>query len=133
MNALRRWWYRVRYGIDGSLLPSFGLGRFVSVLRRGAYVDVVSHQNNMQSLAGTIRVIPASYNHGFMLEYRYPNGVLSWRTHLDYDAMYLHGAGCSENYLPPSPPPSIPVRQRSQPPLRGRRHTHGPACSGCAE
>jgi hypothetical protein len=83
--------YGVQEGYDG-MLAEFGRGEFVSVLRRGPYIDIVSHENP----PGTIRLIPYQPNHGVMVEARDEDGKIFWRTHMDYRDFQEHGFDCQE-------------------------------------
>lgn len=77
---LRRWWSRARWGVPvpPSMLPMFGTGQFVDVIRRGPYLDIIDHRS-----AGMVRLIPYQPNHGVMVEY-WQGGKLHSRTHLDF-------------------------------------------------
>jgi hypothetical protein len=92
---LRRWWHRrvygVQDGIDG-MMAEFGRGRFVSVFRRGPYIDIVSHEEPK----GTIRLIPYQPNHGVMVESRDEAGRVRWRTHMNYGAFCERGFDSQE-------------------------------------
>lgn len=94
--ALRRKWYRWRYGIrvPPSMLPKLGKGRFVDVERRGPCIDITDHDEQ-----GTIRLIPYQPNHGVMVEF-WDKGRVRWRTPLDYRA--LRGMGIGESAAAPA-------------------------------
>ena len=61
-----------------SMLPMFGRGAYVDVIRRGPYIDIIDHRS-----AGMVRLIPYQPNHGVMVEY-WQGGVLHSRTHFDF-------------------------------------------------
>ena len=93
---VKAWWYRVRYGVEiglrGSLLPHTGKGRYVSVRRRGPYIDVESHVPYPGGVpAGTVRVYPCQYNHGLFIEC-----IGRGRTSIDYRALWLLANGGAE-------------------------------------
>jgi len=97
IRTIKQWWYKHRYGIEtdwlspnGSMLPELGKGRFVSVLKKGAYIDIVAHDRPEISPKGSIRMIPYQPNHGFMVEF-WQEGQMNWRTHLGYDALVKLG------------------------------------------
>lgn len=68
INSFRRFWINLRYnikiGLDASVLPKLGKGKYVSVIRKGDIIDVDEH-----SLNEKFRFIPYKENHGFMIEY----------------------------------------------------------------
>lgn len=82
--AVLRAWHRFRYGVDvpPSMVARFGRGRFVSVVRRGPYTDLIEHASG-----DMIRLIPYQPNHGFMVELHTADGHMPWRTHLDFRAL----------------------------------------------
>ena len=87
--ALRRKWYKLRWGIDmepfkGSLLPEFGKGRFVSVYKKGGIIDIVGESADYKG--HMIRLIPVQYNHGLMVEV-WENGQMVRRTHADINML----------------------------------------------
>ncbi len=81
-RAIRRWWYRFRFGIrigiNHSMLPALGKGKYVDVVRRGDYIEIRDHSN---AEPFTIRLIPYQPNHGVMVEYVNSAGRVGWRTH----------------------------------------------------
>jgi hypothetical protein len=83
--AVRRWWYCFRHsihiGIDGSMLPDLGRGKYVDVLRKGNYIEI--HDHSKKDNPFTIRLIPYQPNHGVMVEYVGSDGRCGWRTHMD--------------------------------------------------
>ena len=102
-RKVRVWWYRTRYGIpvnmfgNGSMLPSLGTGKFVSVKRKGDYIDIIRHQTAVANVPiGTIRLIPCDFNHGLMVEWWDGDGNMHGRTHLSYDHLYKHVRSISE-------------------------------------
>lgn len=90
--ATLRWWYRVRHGIvvgiDGSMLPNLGCGKYVDVFRKGNYI--VMHDHCRAEEPYTIRLIPYQPNHGVMVEYVRADGRVGWRTHMDAKAFKSH-------------------------------------------
>ncbi len=80
---LRRWWNRVRWGVPvpPSMLPVFGEGQFVDVIRRGPYIDIIDHRS-----AGMVRLIPYQPNHGVMVEY-WQGDKMHSRSHLTFEEL----------------------------------------------
>jgi len=82
--AIRRWWYRIRHGIvvslEGSMLPSLGKGKYVSVFRKGDYIEIHSHDEwgTQGQSPGVIRLIPYQPNHGVMVECVNADGKTRW-------------------------------------------------------
>lgn len=68
-------------GFNGSMLPSFGKGKFVSVYRKGDYIDIIDEKDG-----NMIRIIPFQPNHGVMVE-RYINGEKHGVNHLDLNML----------------------------------------------
>lgn len=98
---VRRTWYEKRYGytfgMRGTMLPSLGKGKFVDVLRKGNYLEIISHKNpKLVRKAGTIRLIPYQPNHGVMVEYIDEIGQMKWRTHMEFTDFYNHGSNGQE-------------------------------------
>lgn len=88
-----KWWYRFWHGIEimslnGTMFPVLGDGTFVSVHRRGQFLDVTSHKGTPDSPAGMIRVTPYQPNHGLMVEFWDEEGRMCARTHCDYNMLY---------------------------------------------
>ena len=75
----RRAYYRLRYrvpvGEHGTMMPSLGRGKFVSVKQRGPFLDLTDERNGE-----LIRLIPYQPNHGLMVE-MWRDGKLYWRMH----------------------------------------------------
>ena len=50
--AIRRWWSKFRYnipiGINDSMLPSLGKGKYVDVIRRGNCIEIRDHSNSKE-------------------------------------------------------------------------------------
>jgi len=90
---LRAVWYRWRYGIETqglnqTIMPFTGRGTFVDVLRKGPFYDVIYHHGAKPGVRhGTLRLIPAQYNHGFMVEL-WQDGRLRGRAVLSYADLY---------------------------------------------
>lgn len=81
--AATRLWYRRRYGVkiglgNGTMMPQLGKGKYVSVRRRGALLDITDERTGEM-----IRLIPYQPNHGVMVEF-WRAGNSSWRTHCDF-------------------------------------------------
>ena len=85
MKQLKKLWYKVIYGIkiglDYSMLPCLGKGKYVSIYQKGAYTDIVS-----ESTKDFIRLIPYQPNHGLMVE-KWESGKLRSRNILDYEQL----------------------------------------------
>lgn len=79
--ALRRFWFtwfrqsmyrhymRLRYGMTiggnhGTTPPVYGRGVYASVLNQGGIIRIIDHMGRYDE----IRIIPAQYNHGIMVE-----------------------------------------------------------------
>lgn len=93
---LQKIYYRLFYniklgGLDGTLHPSFGKGKFVDVIKKGDFIDIISHTNYQGTQQGTIRIIPCQYNHGVMIEFIDQNNKMRWRTYMDYVQFYSKG------------------------------------------
>lgn len=97
--ALKRWWYKTRWGINmepfsGSMLPDFGKGKFVSVYKKGGIIDVVGEYKDY---AGhMIRLIPYQPNHGLMIEV-WVDGHMRCRHHCDINML---AAAAGINWYP---------------------------------
>jgi len=81
-------WYWFRYGIrvggilgHGSIWPEFGDGKFVSVRRKGSFLDILDKRTGW-----VIRLVPFQPNHGIMVERIDLSGNLHGRTHMDHRA-----------------------------------------------
>lgn len=74
----------------------FGKDKYVSVERRGPYVEITSHHQDNGVPAGKIRLIPYQPNHGLMVEFHDEKGQICWRTHCDYDKLYHMGDSAKE-------------------------------------
>ena len=99
-RKLQHIWYKYIYGVDihafNSSLPAcFGKGKYVDVLKRGPYIDIINHSNSIAP-NGMIRIIPAQYNHGFFIEFHDLNGNIRWRNVITYDQLYNMGVGLGE-------------------------------------
>ena len=100
-RKVRVWWYRSWHGIsvniNGSMLPSLGTGKFVSVKRKGDYIDIIQHKSSIVDVpVGTIRLIPVDFNHGLMVEWWDKDEKLHGRTHLSYGHLYMHVRSITE-------------------------------------
>lgn len=105
--SLRRFWwgwfkqrwaaryYTIIHGIKmgsftgGSILPKFGRGKFVSVLKKGSFIDIKAeqelHYKGVKIPEGAfIRLIPSAENHGIFYEY-WKNGKLKGRLSLSME------------------------------------------------
>ena len=98
-HRLQYLWYKYIYGVEigytSSLPAAFGKGKYVDVLKRGPYIDIINHSNSMTP-NGMIRIIPAQYNHGFFIEFHDLNHKLRWRNVISYDQLYKMGVGLGE-------------------------------------
>ncbi|MHA2428739.1 MAG: hypothetical protein ACXADB_12020 [Candidatus Hermodarchaeia archaeon] len=100
-RRLVRTWYKRVHGIEigdweGTMLPKLGPGQYVSVHRKGQYLEITAHKRFRDIPEGMIRLIPYQPNHGIMVEYHDADGKIIWRTHCDYDMLYKIGAGSQE-------------------------------------
>lgn len=81
---IKQVYYRIFYKIvideTGSILPKLGKGKYISVLKKGAYVDIVNENKGSNEY---IRMIPYQPNHGYMVE-RWENGKLCGRNIMDF-------------------------------------------------
>lgn len=84
---LRSWYYSKIHGFnmdgfDGTLIPSTGKGKYVSVYSKGQIIQI-KHESGYEHLEfDEIRIIPYKDNHGVMIE-RLKNGKLRDRNSLD--------------------------------------------------
>lgn len=84
---IKRWYYSVFFGfkmgaLNGTMLPSTGKGKFVSVYSKGSIIQI-KHENGYEHLEfDEIRIIPYKENHGIMIE-RFKNGRMFDRRHMD--------------------------------------------------
>lgn len=102
-HRARKSWYEQRHGIQpGSMLPALKRGKYVSVLRKGSYIDLIPEQPDYFSdgftfpLGSFIRLIPYQGNHGLMVEYWSSPVTMRWRTHCDIGAFRKMGFEDSE-------------------------------------
>ena len=65
----------------GTMLPSTGKGKFVSVFTKGQIIQI-KHESGYELEYDEIRIIPYQPNHGVMVE-RWTNGKMRDRYHLD--------------------------------------------------
>lgn len=69
-------------GFDGTLLPTTGKGKFVSVYSKGQIIQI-KHESGYEHLEyDEIRIIPYKENHGVMVE-KFKDGKLHGRDILD--------------------------------------------------
>ena len=61
------------------MMAKFGKGKYVSVFRRGAYIDIRD-----EATGELIRLIPYQPNHGVMVEFWPTPERSGWRTHCDF-------------------------------------------------
>lgn len=99
----RRVWYRWRHGIDTgilgdrSMLPSCGEGKYVSVHRRGDYIDIIAHSStSTHPSPGMIRMIPRQRSHGVEVEFWDVTGRLRSRRTMPFEAFYRFSQGDQE-------------------------------------
>jgi len=80
----KRLYYKLRYGwkmgLNATMLPSTGKGKYVSVYRKGDIIQIVDEQGGLEY--DEVRLIPFQPNHGIMVE-RWKDGRLNGRNHLD--------------------------------------------------
>lgn len=93
-HDLKRLYYSFFYnmkmdGFDGTMLPNLGKGEFVSVYRRGDFIDIINEKSNKKQM---VRLIPCQYNHGVMVEV-WENGNLRSRSSCDINE-FLKMGGC---------------------------------------
>lgn len=94
-----KYWVGVELGLNGTIPACFGPGKYVSVKKRGPYVEIVGHKRFNNIPTGTIRLIPCQYNHGVMVEYISPDGKVKCRTNCNYDKFYeIATSGVENNY-----------------------------------
>ena len=84
------WYYKIRYGwemgLDGTLIPKTGKGKYVSVFTKGKVIQI-KHESGYNDLEGVeIRIIPYKGNHGIMVE-KWKNGKLHGRNLLDIEQL----------------------------------------------
>lgn len=98
--ALQRFYYLRRHGVKigpsgagppNTMRAQFGKGKYVSVLRRGAYLDIRDERTGEM-----IRLVPYQPNHGVMVEYWAAPGRMEWRTHCDLNAFRSMGFARNE-------------------------------------
>lgn len=86
-NDIKKIYYNKIYnfimdGIGGTLLPSTGKGKYVSVYSKGEIIQI-KHESGYEHLEyDEIRIIPYKENHGIMVE-RFKNGKLCDRNIID--------------------------------------------------
>jgi len=83
-RKLKKLWLKIKYNIfidiDSSMFAKLGKGKFVSVFRKGDYLDIVD-----ESSKDFVRLIPYQPNHGVMVEYHKKDSVnSSQRLHMDF-------------------------------------------------
>ena len=80
-HDIKKWYYKRFHGFDmgmhGTLLPSTGKGRYVSVFVKGKIIQIVDERGENDE----IRIIPCQYNHGVMVE-QWRDNRLYCRNHL---------------------------------------------------
>lgn len=85
LSDISRFWYKLKYkiefGFNGSMLPKTGKGKFVSVYRKGDYIDIINEKDS-----NFIRLIPYKPNHGIMVE-KWVNNKLKSRNLLCYEQL----------------------------------------------
>ena len=99
---IRPFIYKLRTGIetqkyDGSMMPIFQKGEYVSVFKKGNHICIQAHHKFPGCETGTIRLIPYQPNHGVMIEFVSDQGKIEWRTHCSYKEFYLMGIGRQES------------------------------------
>ena len=83
----KRLFYKFFYGwklggFNGTMIPSTGKGKYVSVYRKGDIIQIVDEEG----VHDEIRIIPYKQNHGVMIE-RLKNGKMHSRYHLGIDQL----------------------------------------------
>lgn len=84
------WYYNFRYGfemgLDGTMIPHTGKGKYVSVFTKGKVIQI-KHESGYNDLEGVeIRIIPYKDNHGVMVE-KWKNGKMYGRNLLDINQL----------------------------------------------
>ena len=83
-QKIRRFYYDkvhgIKIGIDDSMLPKLGKGKYISVYRKGDYIEIVSEVSGEK-----IRLIPYQPNHGVMVEHVYRDGTTGARHHMNFN------------------------------------------------
>lgn len=77
--------------MDQPMLPHLGKGKYVSVYRRGDYVDLVDEKSG-----NFVRMVPYQPNHGYMVEVWRSNKCIS-RRHLSYEELRKYTFMTSED------------------------------------
>jgi hypothetical protein len=99
--ALKRWYYLHRHGVrialDGTMMAKLGKGKYVSVLRRGAYIDIRD-----EGTGELIRLIPYQPNHGVMVEFWPTPEKSGGRSHCDFRRFKEIACGQAEKASPES-------------------------------
>lgn len=80
---ITRLYYRIFHniiccGFDNSILPKFGKGKYISVYRKGSYIDIINEDTK-----NFIRIIPSQESHGIYVE-RWENNRITSRNILEY-------------------------------------------------
>jgi hypothetical protein len=90
-NAWCRWRYHLIFDYSFGTLPALvGSGKYVSVIRKGDYIEVSKNNN-------TIRIIPFLPMHGVAIEFINTADRTCCRTFVDYDQ--LRNIACGRNDL----------------------------------
>lgn len=71
-------------GFGGTMIPSTGKGKYVSVYTKGQIIQIVNEPGNekLGCFHNEIRIIPCKDNHGVMIE-QIKDGKMLNRNHLD--------------------------------------------------
>ena len=103
-SKLQRLWYLIVHDIDTGyseldypILPVYGKGYSVDVLKKGGIIEIVNHNNYYNTPNGTIRIIPTQYNNGVFIEFISTNGQIKWRECMDYSKFYGINTGNISN------------------------------------
>jgi len=83
-RKIRRWIYENIHGfnmegLNGTMLPSTGKGKYVSVYVKGKLTQMINEKTGEQIL-----LIPYQSNHGVMVEY-WKDGKMYGRSHMDIE------------------------------------------------
>jgi hypothetical protein len=97
---VRRWWYKWWHGIDtrkyGVKLPTFGKNEYISMERKGSYIDITIPEEHHGIQEGRIRLTPYIDLSGFEVEYHYEEGDVTRHTRttpLRYSDIYMLVSG----------------------------------------
>lgn len=86
-NDFNKWLYSRRFnfnmnGMNGTMLPKLGKGKFVSVYRKKDIILIKDEKSSDE-----IRIIPYQPNHGIMVEF-FKNGIMNGRKSLNIRQLF---------------------------------------------